>query len=259
MIFPTQGRSSGQPRYVYLTNRRWTLAALGFAAACKLTEADTVFCALPLRAPINSALVAGGALAGGARLAIASPKQDAASLWAELRRYGATVLPYDASLIDAMLTTPARHAGLRCVVGQGLRAPRWQALRERLGDAPQIIEFWCCAEGNACLVNMDDEKPGAVGRPLPGLDNIELVRRGEDGALLRDERGRLIRCEEGEIGAIIARVDDRHPLWRFDGLLDPEQEARAILESPFGAEDHWLDLGAQLRRDAEGDYWLDFL
>jgi putative long chain acyl-CoA synthase len=262
-IIPTHGRGSGAPRYVPMSNRRWTLAALGFAAGCRLTSHDTVYSIHELHHAFGLIFVAGGALAGGARLALGARSRgemSAGELWTEVRRYGATILPYDAALIDALLEAPAvpeeRRHPLRLCLGHGLNAERWAAWRGRVGDQVELLELWTSTEGNTCLANLSGESPGSLGRPLPGLDNIEIVRAGEDGAPLRDGRGRLARCEAGERGLAIARIDASRPLWRFEGLLDPADEAACVLEDAFADGDEWLLLGDVMWRDEAGDYWL---
>jgi putative long chain acyl-CoA synthase len=257
-ILPTRGDA---PRYAPMSNRRWTLAALGFAAACRLTASDTVYSIHSMRHAFGGALVAGGALAGGARLALGSRARDAMAaneLWEEVRRYGATVLPYDGQLVDALLAAEAvpeeRRHPLRMCMGHAMTAARWAAWRARVGDV-QVLEFWTSTEGNACLANLTGEKPGALGRPLPGLENVELVRM-QGGALARDAGGRLVRCEAGEHGAAVARIDATRPLWRFEGLLDPEEEAARVVEDGFEEGDRWLVLGDVMWRDGDGDYWL---
>jgi putative long chain acyl-CoA synthase len=257
-IVPTRGG-----RYVPMSNRRWTLAALGFAAGCQLTAADTVYSVHALRHAFGAALVAGGALAGGARLALGSRPRgalDAGEVWAELRRYGATVLPYDGALIDGLLAADVvpeeRRHPLRLCVGHGMTTARWVAWQARVGRHVKILEFWSATEGNACLVNLEGTKAGALGRPLPGLDNVEIVRVDEAGEAVRDARGRLVRCEVGEVGLAIARIDGSKPLWRFEGLLDAGQEASRIVYDAFVEGDEWLLLGDRMWRDEDGDYWM---
>src|SRR6185503_17265457 len=89
MVFVSSGKHE-PPRATRITNRRWAFSALGAAAAATLTTRDTVYCCLPLHHPSGTLVVSGSALAGGARLALAS-RFDPTTFWDEVRRYGVSV------------------------------------------------------------------------------------------------------------------------------------------------------------------------
>ena len=55
-----------------VSNGRWALAAFGTASAAALSAADTVYAVTPLYHPSGLLTSVGGAVAGGARLALAA-------------------------------------------------------------------------------------------------------------------------------------------------------------------------------------------
>ena len=63
--------TTGKPKAVKISNRRWLMAATAATAGCDLTPTDTVYCCLPLHHGTGLLLAVGGALLGGCRLAIA--------------------------------------------------------------------------------------------------------------------------------------------------------------------------------------------
>jgi putative long chain acyl-CoA synthase len=123
MVFVTSGKYE-PPRAVRITNRRRALAALGAAAAATLTTRDTVYCALPLHHPSGSLVAAHSALAGGARLALAS-RFEPATFWDEVRRYGVSVVFYAGEmcrrLVDADPVLGEKNNPVRLFAGSGMR------------------------------------------------------------------------------------------------------------------------------------------
>lgn len=250
--------TTGLPRAARLSNLRWVTAALGAAAACQLTPRDTVYCCLPLHHATGLLLAVSGALAGGARLALA-PSFSVARFWPELRRAGATVVFYVGELCRYLLSAPPREDDkrhpVRLLVGNGMRAEVWQEVLERFGPL-RVLEFYGSTEGNVALVNLSGEKVGSVGRPLLG-GSAELLRYDvEAEALVRDAQGRCCVCEPEEPGMLIARVGQEHPLGRFEGYTDHEATGQRVLRGVFEPEDAWFVTGDLLRRDEDGDFWF---
>jgi putative long chain acyl-CoA synthase len=95
---------------------------------------------------------------------------------------------------------------------------------------------------------------GALGRPLPGSAEVELVRYDFDtGEFQRDERGLLTRCKDGELGVLLARLDADHPLASFTG---GDEAGQRLLQGVFESNDTWFITWDVLRRDADGDFWF---
>ena len=88
-----------------ITNRRWATSAFGTASSAALSGGDTVYSVTPLYHPSGLMMSIGGAIAGGARLAMAS-QFDPATFWDEVRRYGVTVTSYTWTLLHDLVAAP---------------------------------------------------------------------------------------------------------------------------------------------------------
>jgi len=255
LIVLTAGRGK-KPRAAKITNQRWAFSAYGAAAACTLSPRDTVYCCLPLHHPAGMLVTVGGGLVGGSRLAL-STGFDPETFWDDVRRYGATVVFYAGEMLRELLRAEPSAADnenpIRLFAGSGLRRDVWQRIVDRFGPVG-ILEFYAATEGNAVLANASGEKVGALGRPLPGSAEVELVRYDFDTeAFCRDEHGLLVRCEDGEPGVLLARLDADHPLASFTG---GDEAGRRLLRGVFEADDTWFITWDVLRRDADGDFWF---
>lgn len=259
MLMFTSG-TTGLPKAAKITNRRLVAAALGAAAACRLGPRDTVYCALPLYHATGMLVAVGGALAGGARLALA-PKFSASAFWTDVRRVGASVVFYVGELCRYLVNTPPSGSEdnhpVRLFAGNGMREDVWRRLQERFGPV-QVLEFYGSTEGNVALANLTGEKVGCVGRPLTGTEHVALLRYDvETETFLQDDNGLYIRCAVDEPGVLVARVHTgRNPLSRFDGYVDADDTRRKLLRDVMAPGDEWFVTGDLLRRDADGDYWF---
>jgi putative long chain acyl-CoA synthase len=255
LIILTAGRGK-KPRAAKITNQRWAFSAYGAAAACTLSPRDTVYCCLPLHHPAGMLVTVGGGLVGGSRLALATGF-EAETFWDDVRRYGATVVFYAGEMLRELLRAEPSAADnenpIRLFAGSGLRRDVWQGIVDRFGPVG-ILEFYAATEGNAVLANASGEKVGALGRPLPGSAEVELVRYDfETEEFRRDEHGLLARCDADEPGVLLARLDADHPLASFTG---GDEAGRRLLEGVFGPRDTWFITWDVLRRDADGDFWF---
>ncbi len=246
MVIVARGEGGGL-RAAHITHRRWALSALGAAAACTLTSADTVYCCLPLHHPAGLLVAVGGALVGGSRLALAT-RFEPAVFWSEVQAYGATVVFYAGEMGRELLRAPAtpaeRGSPLRLFAGSGMRADAWRRLVERTGVG--VLEFYASTEGALVLANAAGDKIGALGRPLPGSADVALLAYDfAGGAIARDALGRGRRAGAGEPGVLAARLDARAPV----------TEAR-LARDVFEPGDTWLTTGDLARRDRDGDYWF---
>ncbi|MGE5180656.1 MAG: alpha/beta fold hydrolase [Acidobacteriota bacterium] len=262
MIFVTSGKTA-PPRAARITNRRWAFAALGAAAAATLTTRDTVYCCLPLHHPSGTLVAAGSALAGGARLALAStadPYRGTPSagwpetFWDEVRRYGASVVYYAGEmcrrLVDAPPVVGENNNPVRLFAGSGMRKDVWRRLVDRFGPVG-VLELYASTEANAVLANAAGKKIGSVGRPLPG--SPELAIAAYDFAadeLVHDGSGRLVRARLDEPGMLVARLGARV------GVDVAHIDPKRLIRDAFEPGDTWFVTGDIMRVDAEGDYWF---
>ncbi|MFT3768613.1 MAG: AMP-binding protein [Minicystis sp.] len=246
LVIVAQGEGGGL-RAARITNRRWALSALGAAAACTITPADTVYCCLPLHHPAGLLVSVGAALASGARLALAS-RFAPEVFWHEVRSYGATVAFYAGELgrelVNAPRSAAERRSPLRLFAGSGMRADVWQRLTDRTGVG--VLEFYASTEGTLVLANAAGDKIGALGRPLPGSTEAAVAAYDVTaGTIARDAHGRGRRVGPDEVGVLMARVDAL-------GSVGNDR----VLRDVFEPGDAWLASGDLVRRDADGDYWF---
>lgn len=242
-------RGRGEPRVTSITNERWALSAYGAAATCALWARDTVATSLPLHHASGALVAASAALVGEARLLLAPPPprdRFAEVFWDEVRRNGATVVFYAGQMARALVDAPPapgeRSHPIRLWAGSGMPRDVWRRLDARFGRA-ELVEFWAATEASAVLANVG-QRPGAVGRPLPGSAPLALAAfDARTGALGRDAAGQVRAAHEGEVGELLVRVPPGH--------LDPR-----VTSDVFAPGDAWLRTGDLMRKDAAGDHWF---
>ncbi len=108
-----------------VTNGRWAVAAFGTASSAALSKADTVYAVTPIHHPSGLLMSIGGAIAGGARLALAEGF-DPDTYWEQVRRYGVTVATYTWTMLRELVERPPdrseRHHPCGCSSARGCRA-----------------------------------------------------------------------------------------------------------------------------------------
>jgi putative long chain acyl-CoA synthase len=188
----------------------------------------------------------GGAVAGGARLAMAT-RFEPSTFWEEVRRYGVTVASYTWTLLHDLVEAPPqpgeRHHPVRLFIGSGMPRGLWRRVERRFMPA-RVLEFYASTETGAILVNLRDAKPGSMGRPLPGSPEVRIAAFDPDtGQLVLGEDGYVKTCGTDEVGMLLARTRAR------------ETTSTMALRGVFSRDDAWLTTGDLFRRDADGDYW----
>ena len=231
-----------------ITNRRWILSAFGTASSAALSEADTVYSVTPVYHPSGLMVSLGGAIAGGARIALARD-WDPATFWDEVRRYGVTISSYTWTMLRDLVEAPPdpneRHHPVRLFMGSGMPRGLWRRVADRFAPA-RVVEFYASTEGEVVLANVSGQKVGAMGRPLPGSARVKLAALDlEAGKLESTASGFARECETGEIGVLVSEVDP-----------DVNPTVETPLRGVFRPEDAWVSTGDLFRRDADGDYWL---
>lgn len=243
ILFTGEGEAARMSR---ITNGRWVTSALGTASSAALSSADTVYGVTPLYHPSGLMMSVGGAVAGGARLAMAS-RYEPERFWEEVRRYGVTVASYTWTMLRALVDAPPqpgeRHHPVRLFVGSGMPRGLWRRVQERFAPA-RVLEFYASTETGAILVNLRGSKLGAMGRPLPGSPRVRLGAYDPDSDQLVLGHGGFVReCRAGEVGMLLARAR------QLDSI------ATTPLRGVFRPDDGWLSTGDLFRRDSDGDHW----
>lgn len=238
--------TGARTRMSRITNGRWAMSAFGTASSAALSVADTVYSVTPPYHPSALMMSIGGAIAGGARLAMASA-WGAQTFWDEVRRYGVTVASYTWTSLDDLMDAPPlpseRHHPVRLFIGSGMPRGLWRRVEERFWPA-RVLEFYASTEGGAILVNLRDTKRGSMGRPLPGSAEVRIASYDvESGGLFLRPDGFAKQCKADEIGMLLAKTAPDAPT------------VSTPMRGVFAREDAWLTTGDLFRRDADGDYW----
>ena len=230
-----------------ITNYRWALSAFGTASAANLGRSDTVYCLTPLHHQSGLLVSLGGAVVGGARIALSrGPRPD--RFMQEIRQYGVTVVSYTWAMlrdvIDDPAFSPAGSHSVRLFIGSGMPTGLWRRVVEVFGPA-HVVEFFATTDGQAVLANVSGAKIGSKGRPLPGGGEVALAAYDpEDNLILEGDRGFVRLAEPNEVGVLLA-----HPR----GPVDP---LASVKRGVFAPADTWVSTEYLFRRDDDGDYWL---
>ncbi len=235
-----------ETRMSQISNRRWATSAIGTASAAALTDNDTVYSVTPLYHPSGLLMSIGGAIVGGARLAMAA-EFEPTLFWDEVRRYGVTVASYTWTLLHELVAAPPhpgeRHHPVRLFIGSGMPRGLWRRVQRRFAPA-RVVEFYASAETEAILVNLRDAKPGAMGRPLPGSPEVRLaVYDIEADELVLGADGFVAECGPEKVGMLLARA------------RNSSAATTITLRGVFHRDDAWLATGELFRRDSDGDLW----
>ncbi|QCQ91266.1 acyl-CoA synthetase [Rhodococcus sp. SGAir0479] len=239
--------SCGSLEAKFITNYRWALSAFGTASAASLSRGDTVYCLTPLHHSSGLMATIGGAVAGGARIAL-SRGLDPERFAEEVHRYGVTVVSYTWTMMREILDAESlpldQGHPVRLFIGSGMPPGLWRRVTERFAPA-RVLEFYASTEGDVVLVNVAGAKVGSKGRPLPGSAEVRLGAYDPvEGRLLEDERGFVRECADGEVGLLLGRPGAR------------AEASPGVMRGVFAAGDSWVPTENLFCRDADGDYWL---
>ncbi len=242
LILYTSG-TTGFPKGVMHSQRSFVLAGEGFVARLWLQPEDCLLCVLPLF-HINALFYSlAGALAAGARLALA-PKFSAGAFWRTVAETGATQVNIIAAIGNILARRPRsefdpRHR-LRVVYGAPVSPELERVFREEF-KVPVVIEGYGMTEIPGAANNPFDgeRRANSLGKaavhPDPEVKFAELRVVGEDGATLPD----------GQVGEIQVRT----PILMQGYYRDLDQTAAAI-------EDGWFRTGDLAWRDADGYFYF---
>ena len=220
ILFTGEGERTRANR---ITNGRWALSAFATASAAALSDADTVYAVTPIYHPSGLLMSIGGAIAGGARLAIARDF-DPATFWEEVRRYGITVASYTWTMLREIADRPRgprrapppgaavhrrRHAARALAPGRAAASPP----RACSSSTPR-------PRARRSSSTSTGDKPGCKGRPLPGSAEVRLAAYDVAAGRLRERAdGFAVACGPGEVGMLLTRLrgrgrDQREPAAR---------------------------------------------
>lgn len=250
--------TTGLPKAAEVSHRRLVVWSHWFAGLAGMTASDRLYNCLPMHHSVGGVVAVAAPLVFGGSVAIAD-RFSVRNFWNDVARWDCTAFQYIGELCRYLVSAPIRSAErehkIRIAIGNGLAEPVWRTFLERFGPM-QILEFYASTEGNVWLYNVEG-KIGSLGRAPPYLqlrDSIALARFDYDeGTPARGADGFGIRCEIGEVGEALGRID-ADAGGRFEGYSEQTETEKKILRNVFKRGDAWMRTGDLMRRDAEGFY-----
>jgi fatty-acyl-CoA synthase len=153
----------------------------------------------------SNAVMAGyaPALAAGATMALAR-RFSASAFLPDVRRFGATYANYVGKPLTYVLATPERPDDsdnpLRIVFGNEAADRDIEAFGRRFGCL--VVDSYSSTENAVIVQRTPDMPPGALGRPLPGVQVLDPVTGDEVPVARLDPHGRLLNGDEA-IGELV--------------------------------------------------------
>ena len=246
VLFTGEGAGT---KAIQISNKRWALSALGTASAAALRSGDTVYSTTPFHHSSALLMSVGGAVAGGARFAMATD-DDPETFWDEVRRYGASHVSYtwtslrahhlrarstrtSGSTRSGCSSAPACRATCGAGWPSGSRTPGCSSSTHRpraRRSSPTSPASGPARWDARCRAPPRSASP----RTTSPTRRLKLTSDG----LARE-------CLTDEVGLMLTRVSS----------ADPGGGA-TIMRSVFATDDAWRSTGDLFLRDDQGDHWL---
>lgn len=244
--------TTGMPKAAVITNLRFQFMVSGTFMMFGLSKDEIIYNTLPLyhtglhdgqlivKGFIKLHLFLAGGMLGvgivllfGITMALRK-KFSASNFWTDCIKYNCTSAQYIGELCRYLLLTPTKpeesQHKIRFMFGNGLRPQIWTQFVNRF-NIPRIGEVYGATESNANLANFDNKK-GAVGfvpQCAQFLYPVDLVRCNEEtGEPLRGSNGLCLRCEYGESGVFIGKINPMHASRSFAGYADKVGKLKSI-------------------------------
>ncbi|HEY6474138.1 MAG TPA: AMP-binding protein [Acidimicrobiales bacterium] len=238
--------SSGAPKAVRVSQGRAVRMMAGAAAA--YTEADVLYCAMPmfhLNALMGSLFPGVSAGAG----VVLKRKFSASSFLGDIRAHGCTSFNYVGRALSYILAQPptdedADNALVFCV-GAEASAPDRKEFRRRFGC--YVVEGYTSSEGGVSINPFPGMPPDALGRPPDGMDVAVIdPETGEECVRASFGPGHEFLNASEAIGEIVRRDS----MSSFEGYYANE-EADALR-----TRNGWFWSGDLGYRDDEGTFYF---
>ncbi|MFX0001724.1 MAG: AMP-binding protein [Candidatus Hermodarchaeota archaeon] len=215
---------------------------LGIAFA-KMDINDIVYIPTPLYHNLAIGVAWPAVFRTGATIAIRK-RFSASEYWNDIHKFQATYSIYVGEIPRYLLNQPPsvheKNHTLKKMLGLGLRKEIWEKFQSRF-QIEHIYEFYGLTEGHRSLINVE-EIPGMIGRlTQPGLILVKV--NPETGEFYRNERGYCIKCEPGDIGMVLLKIDKAT---FFKGYTDKEKTEDRFLHNVFLKDDTYFNTNDML-------------
>lgn len=239
--------STGAPKAVVVSQGRLGRLARTMADRVGLRRDSVTYVCMPLFHGNSVMMNLAPATAVGARMVLAR-KFSASGFSADIHRYGVTYVNYVGRALSYVLSTPQdprdRHSTLEAAFGTEASESDVERFQRRFGCT--VTEGYGLSEGVLRINRTPDTPPGALGKPVPGLDVRVLDEHtgAECPRAKLDAGGRLLNPEA--IGQLVAIGGAS----AFEGYYrNPEATADRVR-----GEDFWS--GDLAYRDSDGFFYF---
>lgn len=222
---------------------------------------EVIYNTLPLYHTAGGMLGVGSVVLFGLTMALRK-KFSASNFWSDCIKYNCTVAQYIGELCRFLLMTPEKPEDkkhkVRLMFGNGLRPQVWSPFVTRF-QIKQIGEVYGATESNTNLANFDNTV-GAVGfvpQIAKFLYPVDLIKCDEEtGEPIRDQNGVCIRCDYGESGVFVGKINPKHAARSFAGYADKKASEKKILRNVFKDGDMYFNSSDILVMDLYGYYYF---
>ncbi|QHG80899.1 hypothetical protein D1O33_02295 [Rhodococcus rhodochrous] len=214
MLIFTSG-TSGDPKAVRCTHRKFTDPATMLATRFGLGPDDTVYVSMPLFH--SNAMIAGWAIGLAARGSIALRRRFSASgFLPDVRRYGVTFANYVGKPLSYVVATPEQpddHDNpLRIVYGNEASAADVAEFTRRFGA--RVVDGFGSTEGGIAIASAPDAPAGALGRLPEGIEILDPETGRRCPPAVFDANGRITNADAATGEVNVAAV------FAYGGLRD---------------------------------------
>ncbi|XP_074042537.1 fatty acid transport protein 3 isoform X2 [Leptinotarsa decemlineata] len=249
--------TTGLPKAARVTHSRYIMATTGVNVLPNLNKNDIFYNPLPLYHGNGGIVGVGQSLCFGITVVIRK-KFSASNFWTDCKKYKCTVGNYIGEICRYLLLTHRNgktvEHGVKKMIGNGLRKEIWVDFMNTF-NIPEIYEFYGATEGNASLINIDN-KVGAIGF-IPALSRfvypVAIIKCDEaTKEPLRNSDGFCIRCEDGEAGILLGKINSANVVSDFTGYTDKKETSKKIMRDVFKKGDSYFNSGDLMMRDELG-------
>ena len=237
--------TSGLPKAVIIENQSitWNGVFYGYSIT-QANSNDIILIANPLYHSLSICTAWGIAVYIGATVVLRK-RFSASNFWKDVQKYKISFTTYVGEIPRYILNQPPseyeKNYTLKKMLGLGLRKDIWIKFKERF-QIEHIFENYSSTEGYGPIVNID-EVPGMIGRN--SIQNHALTKVDQEtGELFRNKNGFFIKCEPGDIGMSLMKIED---IENFRKYSDNEKTNQRVILDVFEKGDAYFITGDLLQ------------
>lgn len=237
--------TTGFPKATASKHQNWV--ALGFSSGglgLRMLPEDVLYNCLPLYHNSGCNIAFACFMVHGSTFALRR-KFSARNFWKDINKYQASHFIYIGELCRYLnnqpLNTDDANNTLEYILGNGMRGEYWQEFKQRFG-IKHIFEVYGATEGVARIINLK-EIPGMMGSLTTfGIRLGEVLRYDvENESIVKDQQGKVVKCQPGETGLLICEINGRSP---FAGYVNNKEATEAkIIHNVFKEGDRYFHTG----------------